>query len=64
MIGEDFRSQAMVNYYKVIELQDKVLRLESEPIMHKHRYLQLWTKYRRLAETNKMELEDIRVNHQ
>ena len=30
MIGEDFRSQALQNYHRVLELEDEVLRLRAE----------------------------------
>ena len=33
MIGEDFRSQALQNYHRVLELEDEVLRLRAEPIV-------------------------------
>ena len=60
MMGEDYRSQAMNNYHKVVELQQQVCYLLSEPNLLKKKYLKLMTKYRREGEQRLAEIEDER----
>ena len=39
MIGEDYRSRALVNYHKILELQELVLCLRAEPYVVRQKYL-------------------------
>ena len=50
MIGEDFRSQALNNYHKILELQELLLFNSVGPHMWMERFLKLKTKYRREGE--------------
>ena len=60
MFGEDYRSQALNNYHKIVELEEKMTHLKALPSVWKHRYLQLHTKLRRQSEMSLMELEEER----
>jgi hypothetical protein len=57
MMGEDFRSQALNNYHKIVELEQQVLLYQAEPILQKKRYLKLHTKFRRFTEQHFMDLQ-------
>ena len=61
MVGEDFRSQALNNYFKVLDLQECVCYLKAEPQVYKERYLKLLTASRRESERFLMALEDARL---
>ena len=61
-MGEDFRSQALNNYHKILELQELVLFLKAEPIVVKQHYLRVLTRMRRAGEKQLMELEDKRLD--
>ena len=60
MYGEDYRSQALLNYHKIVELEEKIIHYKALPGVWKHRYLQLHTKLRRNDEMRLMELEEER----
>lgn len=64
MIGEDFRSQALLNYHKILELQELVLYLRAEPYVVKQKNLQLLTRLRREGERHAMELEERRLEQE
>lgn len=54
MIGEDFRSQALNSYHKVLDLQEVICFLKGEPEVHKQRFVALLSQLRRETERNKM----------
>lgn len=60
MQGEDYRSQALVNYHKILELQEVITFVKAEPSLWKERYTALLTQLRRETERHKMLLEDKR----
>ena len=39
MVGEDYRSQALNNYHKILDLQEAVVLLKAEPMVLKKKYL-------------------------
>lgn len=43
MVGEEYRSIALHNYNKIIEMQQHIICLTAEPSLHKERYLKLIT---------------------
>ena len=43
MQGEDYRSQALVNYQKILELQEVITFIKAEPSLWKERYTALLT---------------------
>ena len=60
MMGEDYRSQALVSYHKIVELQQQVCYLQAAPTLLKRKYLQLMTKHRREGELRLAEIEEER----
>ena len=60
MIGEDFRSQALNNYHKILRMEEEILRLKAEPYITRQNYLRLMTKVRRANEKRHFEKEDDR----
>ena len=60
MIGEEYRSIALANYNKIIEMQEHIICLTVEPSLHKERYLKLITQLRREGERHLMDKEDLR----
>ena len=60
MQGEDFRSQALNNYHKIIELQEVIAFLKGEPAAYKVKYLALLTQMRRETERFRMLKEEHR----
>lgn len=54
MQGEDYRSQALRNYEKILELQEVVLFLQAEPTVWRDRNLALKTQLRRDTERWRM----------
>lgn len=67
MMGEDYRSQAMNSYHKIVELQQQVCYLLAAPTLLKKKYLQLMTKHRREGELRLVEIEEerhVRMDYQ
>ena len=60
MQGEDYRSQALRNYEKILELQEVVLFLQAEPTVWRDRNLALKTQLRRDTERWRMKQEETR----
>ena len=60
MQGEDYRSQALTSYHKVLELKEIICYLKGEPEVHKARFLALLSQLRRDTERHKMIEEDHR----
>ena len=58
MLGEDYRSQALVNYHIILDLKKKIEELEETIRQKNLRLLQIETRERRTGEAYDMELEE------